>query len=1455
MSDLQGDAKSSATSATTTTATLPPTAPAAKDGEAVPDAGLRSLDHYKRALPKWRYSLRQQLLPLIRMETPYLAWMQDKIRTPALDSYFAITANLGTHTFFMIGLPICFWCGHAAFGKGLVHILAFGVFWTGFIKDFYSLPRPLSPPLHRITMSGSAALEYGFPSTHSANAVSVALLAILKLRSPDNTLPPTTTLALEFLSYFYAISIIFGRLYCGMHGFLDVIVGSVMGAAIAWLEFYWGPPLDQYMHESTWLAPFVAGLIILVLVRIHPEPADDCPCYDDSVAFAGVVIGLEFGTWTYGKIAVDPWETHAHGGSPIVISHLDWTTYIARLVFGVFVIFAWRETMKPLLLKLLPHLFRIFEQVGVNMPRRFFTPASKYESVPPGSRLDTLIPTASDFPRMVESIRYPTTRGRSVSIGPQSAADAYETLAYRERRRRESVGSNRSLKSMSSNLELQTTHEDHSGKGALASGSQHPHVTEYERMVGNGDITASPVVEDDPIEILVTEEDGLGEQEMFSQLVKPRVRYDVEVVTKLIIYTGEIHSTLIDGLSKSLLDALFLFGSAATQAGLESFVVMSDFEDEMDVDGPRPSNDIVFSAAATKGKRSAANLPVEAEDSLPWIEKYRPNTLDDVSGHQDILATINKFVDSNRLPHLLLYGPPGTGKTSTILALARRIYGVANVRQMVLELNASDDRGIDVVREQIKTFASTKQIFSMGGPAGKGSLAGFKLIVLDEADAMTSTAQMALRRIMEKYTVNTRFCIIANYAHKLSPALLSRCTRFRFSPLKEADIRVLVDKVVEEEKVNIGSEAVDALVKLSKGDMRRALNVLQACHASSTPLRPKDAPKIPESEIQRDTITTETIYNCIAAPPPDSIKEIVSTLLNTSDVTSCLNTINILKVSQGLALADIITALSEELVKLEVSPEVMITWLDGLADIEHRVAGGASERRQPFPPSFPPAADRTLLPPPRNQFVPSCPQEMESVASSEAGAAPSVEPSVEPLSESTVARIPHILPHERVFPIQIGSELFKLSGASLSSDAPSYFSQYFLCQLRAAAENGDEAGTSLRTLYIDRDPVIFRDISLHLQGYHVSPRDGTHFLYEESIFISIGHREFQIPRDIFTDPGNSPNYFSLGFAVFFTRPDDLFPGLEREGLIRPPSILPPAVPNRSADTFAELLSLLRGYPVHIRDEVHRQELLRDARYFHFKGLEQRLIPHAITYNQARRREEILLRLENIQKSGISVLHEGPEPGAGWVQYARPYVDEKPAELVLEIGGETTKIHFIGGVPRAEFFKDTKARVAKLFEVIATKLNLPPTTQPLGLLMASGGAGSQPPTPGNTPLSEDLVRIVLDHESAVILDGKEHVEEPAANSASGAGDSPASSIGGAMTNTTLTLTTNPRKRRRTDGSIGPGDDEWTVMTGQWRLRIQGSKGAKGGVECVLVAVKLDAVSSQLGRNLARPFLGT
>ncbi|KAI2466114.1 hypothetical protein F4781DRAFT_368162 [Annulohypoxylon bovei var. microspora] len=483
-----------------------------------------------------------------------------------------------------------------------------------------------------------------------------------------------------------------------------------------------------------------------------------------------------------------------------------------------------------------------------------------------------------------------------------------------------------------------------------------------------------------------------------------------------------------------------------------------------------------------------------------------------------------------------------------------------------------------------------------------------------------------------------------------------------------------------------------------------------------------------------------------------------------------------------------------------------------------------------------------------------------------------------PSDPELISKIPRILPHERVFPIQIGTELFKLSGASLSSDAPSYFSQYFRCQIKKAEDSGEDISTAIRTLYIDRDPITFRDISLHLQGYHVSPRDGTHFvrlfadaqfytlpklmsqLYEESIFISIGHREFQIPRDIFTGPGNSPNFFSLGFGVFFSSRDEIFPGLDRENLIRPPSIMPPSVPNRSADTFYELLHLLRGYPVRIRDEEHRASLLRDCRYFNFKGIEQKLISHHINYNLSRRRWEITLRLEDILKSGISIVTDvttpggGAEPVSGWVNYMRPYEDDKHHELILEIGGENTKMHL--NVMRAEFFGQVKVRVARLFEVIANKLNLPPTTQPLGLLMASGGASSQPATPGNTPLSEDLVRVIIEPETHIVLDGKTYTnytdieEMTVAMSASssighgGGQDSPISSIGG--------FYGPARKRRRIDLS-GHTADEWIVKTGQWRLRIQGSRNGKSAIECVLVAVKLDAYSTEQARNAQRGFL--
>ncbi|TPX11892.1 uncharacterized protein E0L32_007390 [Thyridium curvatum] len=539
------------------------------DGEAVIDAGLKSLDHYKRALPPWRYHLRRELLPLIRWETPYLAYLQSKTRSPALDTYFAVTANLGTHTFFMIGLPILFWFGYRDLGKGAVHILAFGVFFTGFIKDLCSLPRPLSPPLHRITMSGHVALEYGFPSTHSTNAVSVAVYAVLMLRETD--MPPGTKMALEGLSWFYAASIVVGRLYCGMHGFTDVVVGSILGAIISYVEFYYGPRVEAYMYASSWLAPLIAVLIIIVLVRVHPEPADDCPCFDDSVAFAGVVLGEEVAAWHYARSQF-AWNDASF--SPV---DLGWPTLLGRMVFGVLLIFGWREVMKPTLLKVLPHIFRVIENLGLNLPRRYFVQASEYKVIPEVLRLrtDNVLPGVSDLPNIVRNIKR-ARRGRSVSIGPQSAADAYETLAYRERRRRESIGSQGSIRSKSSQHDLRekggagsssggtaaaaaaVDDRDGNHRSTMASGVQQGPLAQYEEMMGQGtvvmDSAAPPPLsaaesreqqqhhllhpEDDEPDMFIGRQDELGEKEIFERLTKPRVRYDVEVVTKLVVYAG-----------------------------------------------------------------------------------------------------------------------------------------------------------------------------------------------------------------------------------------------------------------------------------------------------------------------------------------------------------------------------------------------------------------------------------------------------------------------------------------------------------------------------------------------------------------------------------------------------------------------------------------------------------------------------------------------------------------------------------------------------------------------------------------------------------------------------------------------------------------------------------------------------------------------------------------------------
>lgn len=303
--------------------------------------------------------------------------------------------------------------------------------------------------------------------------------------------------------------------------------------------------------------------------------------------------------------------------------------------------------------------------------------------------------------------------------------------------------------------------------------------------------------------------------------------------------------------------------------------------------------------------------------NVTWVEKYRPGALQELISHEDIINTIRKFLHEDKLPHLLFYGPPGTGKTSTILACAKEIYKPKEFNSMVLELNASDDRGISVVRGQILNFASTRTIFN----------SGFKLVILDEADAMTNDAQNALRRIIEKFTDNVRFCLICNYLSKIIPALQSRCTRFRFAPLHSLQILPRLQYVAEQEKVEMTNDGEKALIALAHGDMRKVLNILQSCAMAF------------------DVVNEDNVYTCVGHPLKSDITNMVNWMLNESFSLAYKNILE-LKTLKGLSLQDIITETHLFVHRLDLPQSIRIHLIIKLADIEQRLLGGDSEKIQ-----------------------------------------------------------------------------------------------------------------------------------------------------------------------------------------------------------------------------------------------------------------------------------------------------------------------------------------------------------------------------------------------------------------------------------------------------------------------------------------------------------------------------
>ncbi|KIM49448.1 hypothetical protein M413DRAFT_108587 [Hebeloma cylindrosporum] len=255
---------------------------------------------------------------------------------------------------------------------------------------------------------------------------------------------------------------------------------------------------------------------------------------------------------------------------------------------------------------------------------------------------------------------------------------------------------------------------------------------------------------------------------------------------------------------------------------------------------------------ATKSSSNKNSVKQTVEPALqPWVEKYRPKTIDDVSAQEHTVAVLQKTLTSTNLPHMLFYGPPGTGKTSTILALSRQLFGPDNFRNRVLELNASDERGISIVREKIKNFARQTPRAQTTASDGKVyPCPPYKIIILDEADSMTQDAQGALRRIMETYARITRFCLVCNYVTRIIEPLASRCSKFRFTPLDSESSSLRLSHIAQQENVPINKSVIDALISTSSGDLRRAITYLQSASRLSssttppTPIQPLDIQEI-----------------------------------------------------------------------------------------------------------------------------------------------------------------------------------------------------------------------------------------------------------------------------------------------------------------------------------------------------------------------------------------------------------------------------------------------------------------------------------------------------------------------------------------------------------------------------------------------------------------------------------
>jgi replication factor C small subunit len=303
-------------------------------------------------------------------------------------------------------------------------------------------------------------------------------------------------------------------------------------------------------------------------------------------------------------------------------------------------------------------------------------------------------------------------------------------------------------------------------------------------------------------------------------------------------------------------------------------------------------------------------------DYVPWTEKYRPRSLSDIAGQPEIVSLLSAYVKEKNMPNLLFAGPPGIGKTTAAIALARDLYG-ERYRDCVLELNASDERGIDVVRGKIKDFARTVSLEEVP----------FKIIFLDEADSLTNDAQNALRRTMELYVSATRFILSANYSSKIIEPIQSRCSVFRFRPLREEEVKEMINRVAKGEGLLVDEKALEALLYVSEGDLRRAINALQGASLSAK------------------KVTAESVYKSAARAEPAEIKEMMELALGRKFLEA-RKKLHKLMIEYGMSGEDVLLQMYRTVDTLSVGEREKVTIVDKIGEYNFRLVEGANETLQ-----------------------------------------------------------------------------------------------------------------------------------------------------------------------------------------------------------------------------------------------------------------------------------------------------------------------------------------------------------------------------------------------------------------------------------------------------------------------------------------------------------------------------